>query len=131
MSQEKLELLRPVLAEWAKGNFWAAAELLAPDITFRAAMPANFVAQGLEETARLLLDFLDQWSDYRIEADEVEDLGEDSVLVVGRQRGRGKLSGAEGDYPIFVVWKFRENEVIGVYLEGTRHAALEAAGLRD
>jgi hypothetical protein len=71
------------------------------------------------------------WSDYRIEAEELEELGEDSVLVVGRQRGTGNLSGAEVDYPIFVVRKFRENEVIGVYLEGTRDAALEAAGLRE
>ena len=131
MSEEKLELLRPVLTEWAKGNFWAAPELLAPDVTFRAAMPANFVAHGLEETARRMLEVLEQWSDYRIEADELEDLGEDSVLVAGRQRGTGKLSGAEVDYPIFIVWKFRENEVIGVDLEGTRDAALEAAGRRE
>ena len=131
MSEEKLELLRPVLAEWAKGNFWTAPELLAPDVTFRAAMPANFVAQGREETARQMLEVLAHWSDYRIEAEELEDLGEDSVLMVGHQRGRGKLSGAEADYPIFVVWKFRENQVIGVYLQGTRDAALEAAGLSE
>ena len=131
MSQRKRELLRPVLAEWAEGNFWGGAELMAPDVTFRAAPPANFVAHGLEETARQMLDVLAHWSDYRIEAEELEDLGEDSVLVAGRQRGTGKLSGAEVDYPIFVVWKFRENEVIGVYLEGTRDAALEAAGLRE
>ena len=131
MSQEKLELLRPVLAEWAEGNFWGAAELMAPDITFRAAPPANFIAQGREEAARQMLDFLAHWSDYRIEAEELEDLGEDSVLVVGRQRGTGKLSGAEVDYPIFIVWKFRANEVIGVYFEGTRDAALEAAELRE
>ena len=131
MSQEKRELLRPVLAGWAEGNFWGGAELMAPDVTFRAAPPANFVAHGLEETARQMLDVLAHWSDYRIEAEELEDLGEDSVLVVGRQRGTGKLSGAEVDYPIFVVWKFRENEVIGVYLEGTRDAALEVAGLLE
>ena len=131
MSQEKRELLRPVLAGWAEGNFWGGAELMAPDVTFRAAPPANFVAHGREEAARQMLDLLAHWSDYRIEAEELQDLGEDSVLVVGRQRGTGKLSGAEVDYPIFVVWKFRENEVIGVYLEGTRDAALEAAGLRE
>ena len=131
MSQEKRELLRPVLAGWAEGNFWGGAELMAPDVTFRAAPPANFVAHGLEETARQMLDVLAHWSDYRIEAEELEDLGEDSVLVAGRQRGTGKLSGAEVDYPIFVVWKFRENEVVGVYLEGTRDAALEAAGLSE
>jgi hypothetical protein len=77
-----------------------------------------------------VLEVLAHWSDYRIEAEELEDLGEDSVLVVGRQRGTGKLSGAEVDYP-FVVWKFRENEVIGYTSRGTRDAALEAAGLRE
>jgi hypothetical protein len=78
-----------------------------------------------------MLEVLAHWSDYRIEAEELEDLAENSVLVVGRQRGTGKLSGAEVDYPIFIVWKFRETDVIGVYLEGTREAALEAAGLRE
>jgi hypothetical protein len=131
MSEEKLELLRPLLAEWAKGNFWAAPELLAPDVTFRAAMPANFVSHGLEETARRMLEVLEQWSDYRIEAEELEDLGEDSVLAAGRQRGTGKLSGAGADYPIFILFEFRGNEVIGVYLEGTRDAALAAAGLSE
>ena len=129
MSQEKRELLRPILAEWAKGNLWVGAELMAPDITFQAAPPANFVAHGLEETVRLVTDVLDHWSDDRIEAEELEDLGEDSVLVIGRQSGTGKLSGAEVDYPIFIVWKFRENEVVGVYFEGTRDAALKAVGL--
>src|SRR2546426_120641 len=81
MSQEKRELLRPVLAEWAKGNLWAGAELMAPDITFRAAMPADIVARGLEETVRRVLELLAHWSDYRIEAEELEDLGEDSVLA--------------------------------------------------
>ena len=131
MSRDKLELLRPLLAEWAKGNFWAGPELMAADITYHAAMPADFVAHGLEETVRLVTGVLDHWTDYRIEAEELEDLGEDSVLVVGRQRGTGKLSGAEVEYPIFIVWKFRENEVVGVYFEGTRDAALEAAGLSE
>ena len=122
-------MLRPILAEWAKGNLWVGAEIMAPDITFRAAPPANFAAQGLEETALEVLDLLDHWSAYRIEAEELEDLGEDNVLVVGRQHGTGKLSGAEVDYPIFIVWTFRENEVVGVYFEGTRDAALKAARL--
>jgi ketosteroid isomerase-like protein len=131
MLKEQIELLRPLLADWAEGNFWRGAELMAPDITFRAAPPANIVAHGREDAARQMLELLDHWSDYRIEAEELEDLGEANVLVVGRQRGTGKLSGAEVDYPIFIVWTLRENEVIGVYLEGTRDAALKAAGLSE
>ena len=30
----------------------------------------------LEETALLMFEFLDQWSDYRIETEDLEDLGE-------------------------------------------------------
>jgi ketosteroid isomerase-like protein len=131
MSQQKLELLRPVLAEWAKGNVFVGAELMAPDITFQAAPPANIAAQGLEETARAVLELLEHWSDYRIEAEELEDIGEDSVLAAGRQHGTGKLSGAEVEYPIFIVWTFREDKVTGVYFQGTREAALEAAGLSE
>jgi ketosteroid isomerase-like protein len=131
MPHDKRELLRPILAEWAKGNVWVGAELMAPDITFSAAPPANFVAHGLEEVAREVLELLTHWSDYRIEAEETEELGEDNILAIGRQRGTGKLSGAEVDYPIFIVWKFRENELVGVYFEGTRDAALQVAGLSE
>ena len=92
------------------------------------ALPVKIDAVDLAEQ---VLDLLAHWSDYRIEAEELEDLGEDSVLAVGRQRGTGKLSGAEVDYPIFIVWKFRENEIVGVYFEGTRGAALEAAELAE
>ena len=35
------------------------------------------------------------------------------------------------DYPIFIVWKFRESKVIGVYFQGTRDAAPEAAGISE
>jgi hypothetical protein len=76
-------------------------------------------------------DVLDHWTDYRIEAQELEDLGEDSVLMIGRQCGTGKLSSAEVDFPIFVVWRFRESEIVGVYFDGTRDAALKAAGLPE
>jgi hypothetical protein len=55
MSQENVELVRPLLAEWAEGNFWGGAELMAPNVTFRAAPPANFVAHGREEAARQML----------------------------------------------------------------------------
>ena len=39
-----------------------------------------------------MLEVLEEWSDHRIEAEELEDLGKDTVLAAGRQRGTGKLS---------------------------------------
>ena len=131
MSQDQIELLRPVLAEWAKGNFWTAAELMAPDITFQGCAAGQHRCPRARGGRSTDPRSPAHWRDYRIEAEELEDLGEDSVLVVGRQRGTGKLSGAQVDFPIFMVWKFRGNGVIGVYLEGNESRALEAAGLSE
>jgi hypothetical protein len=132
MSQEKLELLRAAPRRVGEGEFWAAPELLAPDVTFRAAMPANFVAQGLEETALRMLEVLEEWSDYRIEAEELQELGEDSVLAAGRQRGTGKLSGAEADYPIFILFRVpgkRSNRRIPRRNEGSCPRSRRAGGV--
>jgi hypothetical protein len=40
-------------------------------------------------------------------------------------------SSPRGGLPIFIVWKFRENEVVGVFFEGTRDGALKVAGLSE
>jgi hypothetical protein len=61
-----------------------------------------------------------------LHGEKLEDLGEDTVLAAGRQHGTGRLSGIAVDYPIFIVFQFRGDKVVDLYLEGTRDAALKA-----
>jgi ketosteroid isomerase-like protein len=54
--------------------------------------------------------WLEQWDDYRFDAERFEDHG-DHVLVVARESGEGQGSGASTDATIFAVFTFRDGKV--------------------
>ncbi len=58
-------------------------------------------------------EFLAQWSDFRIEAEEIADHGEE-VVVTERQRATGKASGVATEQTVYATWTFRDGEVIRV-----------------
>jgi ketosteroid isomerase-like protein len=64
--------------------------------------------QGHEGVRRFLHSWLGGWGRYRVEMDEMVDTDGDQVLVVGRQVGRGEISGAEVTRPLAFVVTFRE-----------------------
>jgi ketosteroid isomerase-like protein len=68
--------------------------------------------------------------DMRIHADEFIDAG-DSVVVVFRQIGRGRASGAEFTDRYSFVYRLREGRI--TYVDGyrTKTETLEAVGLRE
>jgi len=127
----RVERLRPVYAEWAKGNLGAATELLAPDLVYSGYSPDGIVrTEGLEEFGRFVQAFLADWDDYRVEVGEFVQLEDDVVLVLGRHYGSGKRSGVAVDDPVFNVWVFRGEQVVRLHFYADRESALRAAGLR-
>jgi len=64
-------------------------------------------------------------------ADELIELDERSILVIGRIHGRGKQSGADTEARTFDIWTFEGGEVIGQHQSFDRESALEAAGLSE
>ena len=132
MSQENVESVRRVYSERALGNFAAGAELFAADAVWTWEVPeGRTVSHGLEEAARNLRAFLDQWEHFRVEADEFIELDERSILVVGRIHGRGEQSGADTEARTFEIWTFKGGKVIGQHQSFDREGALEAAGLSE
>ena len=73
-------------------------------------------------------EWLATWDDYAVENDELIGAG-DSVVVVFRQRGRGKGSGLNAERTFFGVYDLKAAKVIGFRLYESREAALEAVGL--
>lgn len=131
MVSGRVERLRPIYAEWAKGNLGAAAELLAPDLVYSGYSPEGDVRiHGLQEFGRFVQGFLTDWEGYRVEADEFVQVEDDVVLVVGRHYGSGRRSGAAVDDPLFAVWVFRGEQVTGLHFYPDRDSALKAAGVR-
>jgi ketosteroid isomerase-like protein len=132
MSRENVESVRRVYSERARGNWAAGAELFAADAVWTWEVPeGRTVSHGLEEVARNLRAFLDQWEYLRVEADEFIELDERSILVVGWIHGRGEQSGVDTEARTFEVWTFKGGKVIGQHQSFDREDALEAAGLSD
>jgi len=129
MASSRIATLRPVYAEWAKGNFAAGQDLYAPDLVHTGFVPDGRVTtHGLDEFMRWVSEFFSQWDAYRVEADEFTALGDDAVLVAGRQYATGKQSGIEVEAPVFNVWVFSGDRVTGLHFDVDRERVLEAAG---
>jgi ketosteroid isomerase-like protein len=124
-SQRNAEALRALYAEWARGNFRAGAELFAPDVVFDP-LPDLREQRGLAAVTEYMRDFLAQWTDFQVEAEELIEVGE-GFVVKERQRGQGKASGVRTESVFYAVWTFRAGRVSHVRWVADRDAALEAA----
>jgi ketosteroid isomerase-like protein len=100
--------LRGVYDAWAQGDFDVGADLFAPDIEFVTSEGfPDAPGQGpdLDRVARWRDEFLASFQELRIEALELEPIG-DRVLVRVRQRGRFRTTGIDVDVTYFQLWTF-------------------------
>jgi ketosteroid isomerase-like protein len=133
MSQENVERLRPIYAEWAEGNFQPRFAVYSSDMEWGWSDEFPGLAGVIrdpETRSRRLREWLSEWEDWRIEAERFVAAG-DSVVVMTRYRGRGKGSGASVDTTGAHLWTFREGKVVQLVIFSSRDKALEAAGLRE
>ena len=130
---ENVERVRRTYAEWARGNMSAGIELFDPEIVFESFMPdANerVVANGVEEVAAFMREFLGQWRDYRLIGDDFRAVGGDKVLVAGHQTATGRQSGVAVEDTMCSMWTFRDGKVVHLVFDRDRRI-LEAAGLSE
>jgi ketosteroid isomerase-like protein len=133
MSQENVEALRAVYAEWSEGNFQAGGDLWDRRVVFVpvAELPDGGDYFGLDGVTRFMREFLQPWTNFTITAEELIEAG-DSVVVVARQRAVGRESGLVAEMGLqFQVWTFRGRSVIRFEAFRERAEALEAVGLRE
>ncbi|MBA3263721.1 MAG: nuclear transport factor 2 family protein [Thermoleophilaceae bacterium] len=117
------------LEEWAKGNFSVGGALFSADIVFEA-FPERSAILGLENVVAYFRDFLAQWSEYRIEAEEFIAEG-DLIVVTERQYAKGEWSGIETVQTFYAVWTFRDGRVARVRWEDDRNTTLTSLGLAE
>ena len=76
-----------------------------------------------------MVEYLHAFSDLRIEAEEIIDLDDDSVLVLSRHTAQGKLSGAPIDHQLGDLFTLRAGKVVRYDCYWDRAEAIKAAGL--
>ena len=90
-----LDLVRSILADWERGDF-RRADWAHPEIEYLIADgPSPGRWRGLAGMAEAMRDWLGNWEDFRIEADEFRELDDERVLVFAHYSGQGKTSGLE------------------------------------
>jgi ketosteroid isomerase-like protein len=95
MASANLELVRSIVAGWARGDY-SSVEWAHPEIELEIADgPSPGSWAGLAGMAEGWRGVLSAWEEYRHYADEYRELDGDRVLVLTRYGGRGKTSGLE------------------------------------
>jgi uncharacterized protein len=92
--------------------------------------PTHGVYRGRDEAEAEFYEWSGQFEDYAWEPSEFIDAG-DRVLVIGRQRGRGKGSGAAVSAQEFHVWTIQAGKMVRMEMFRERSEAVRAAGLVD
>jgi ketosteroid isomerase-like protein len=135
MSQEKLAIVRREYRALAARDWVAVAEVWHPEVELEAdeSAPGAGVYPGLEEITQFFDTWAEPYREYRVEADEILEAG-DQVVVAERFAGRG-LRGSESEAwlegRLFRVITFREGRIWRVKEYPSRAEALEVAGLRE
>lgn len=132
MSRENVEVARRLVEPWSRGDFSAWLRSFASDVVMSAYTPGQGVVttHGRDRVLEYVSEFAAQWDPYRVEVEQVVSLGDDTVLVSGRQIGIGRGSGIEVSDAAFVVNRLHDGQVVAVHWRIDRDEALEAVGLR-
>jgi len=132
MSQDNVEIVRGIYAEWGKGNFRAGTDLFDPGVSLvlRADFPDAGTYAGRDAIRGYMRQFLADWTDAAIEAEDIVASG-DRVAVAVHQHATGTGSGVSIDMRYWQVWTFRGSAVIRIESIKERSEALDAAGLTE
>src|SRR4051794_8539768 len=99
MSQANVQVVADTIAAFNRGDLDACAEYWADDLDYRAAQGAPDdpgPIHGKEAMRTYVEDWLDTFDEFRGQAIELIDAGDDTIAVI-RITGRAKLSGVETD----------------------------------
>jgi ketosteroid isomerase-like protein len=134
MSQENVEVVRPIYAAWERGDF-SSADWAHPDIEFVAADSFDSgKVTGLAGMAEAWHDWLSVWKEYRVEVDEYRELDDERILVLMLHCGRGKTSGIDVGQTKRAganVLHVRDGRVTRIVLYWDRERALADLGLSE
>jgi ketosteroid isomerase-like protein len=130
MSEENVEIVRSILADWARGDY-SSVDWADPHIEFLAAADP-FETRGRDALGRRWREFLKEWDHFATTPERFIDAGDDGVLVFVRFEGRGRASGIPTTgFAGGQLFTLRGGKVVRLVLYTDTEKALEAAGLSE
>src|SRR6476646_7765133 len=136
MSQENVEVARRSLEAWQRDDFDSWLALIDPAVEW-SGLAIDRLAEGTEsgyrghEGMRQLWHFLRIEFDLEVEAQELRDVGDDRVVLLGGFRWRGPSSGIVVESPVGFVATVRDGKIVRAEDYLSHEEALKAVGLEE
>jgi ketosteroid isomerase-like protein len=129
MPPSNVDVVRAVVTEFNRGNFATAMEMCTEDVVFdwSRRMLDGEVVTGREETRRFLQGVMEIFDEIHIPAEELTDLGDGVVLLVGTARFKGRASGLDVEAAAANLWTVRDGKVSHFRFYQSKEDALEDA----
>ena len=137
MSQENVEIVRAAFEEFTRGGweplfgtFWG------PEIVWDMS-PADIAGLGTYQGYDEVRSFFEDWfstfpfDEWEQDVEDVIDCGDQVVVALTRQRGRGSASRVSVELEYAQVVTLREGKIVRVVVYTDRERALEAVGLSE
>jgi ketosteroid isomerase-like protein len=133
MSRENVELVRSMIEAYKRADFETLAAGCADDFEFTSVLTAveETSYHGRDVWRAYWADMQEAWEEWHVEAVEILEGRDDSVVVITRLDGRGKSSGVPVDLTVGIHYLIRNGELwrMRSYLDAAD--ALKAAGLAE
>jgi hypothetical protein len=132
MSRENVEVIRSIYETFAVRGPEAAGEYLDANIEWLPPhdAPTAGIYRGVEQAGAEFADWIAQFQDWTWEPSEFIAAPGERVVVVGRQRGRGRVSGVSVEVPEAHAWTVRDGKATRLEMFRSAEEALDAVGLR-
>ena len=128
MASENVALLRPIYAEWGRGNWRPSFEIYDPEMEWGWSDEFPGLGGVFKDDRNpnpRLHTWLSGWEHWRAEANEYLERG-DYVIVLATYHGRGKGSGVEIQQQGAHVFKLRDGKVVRLEIFASRARAMES-----
>ena len=134
MSQENVELLRGAFERTGRGD-WDIKDGFDPRVEFLLVggegLGLSEQGRGVDELWGVLLEFMSEFEDYRVEREQFIDLDDDRVFVLGRDRGVGLASGVPFEHENAQVYTLRDGLIVRWEVYWDPDTGRKAAGLAE
>jgi ketosteroid isomerase-like protein len=137
MSEGNVEVVRLIYDAWMARDYETVLAQYDPQIRLNPDPEASWVGVdqdyiGHEGVKRYLSAVYEAFEDYRPEIEQLIDAGDDQVLTLAVEHGRGRGSGAEVQAAQTAhLWTLRDGRAVQLDLFLDRRRALRAAGLSE
>ena len=130
MAADNVDLFRRAVRAANEDDEQTLLELFAEDAeVFALRSVTEGPYRGPDGLRAFLADNRESFDLFRLNYEDVRDLGDGRVLAIGTLRIRGKGSGVETDVPSAQVITFRDGRIVHLHDYRDAERALEAAGL--